>query len=183
MLSAAKHPAAGWGSRMASMCVAVAGLAMAVLAFLPWFDFRSFSVSGIDLPGLDGEIFFASSVTIVGTGVAAVFRHRTVLLFAAFLSGIVAFAASANQTLADWYAGPCFGTVPGDDLICTVDYSKIGRDMFLFITGDAVGSPTAVLWSSTGLSAFVSLLAGWRLLARPAPSEPETPTEVSEAWS
>jgi hypothetical protein len=151
---------------------------MALFAFLPWFDFRSFSISGIDLPGQEGEILLLTGILITGIGIAAPaprFGPLPILLLG-FL-GVAAFAITTRQIFTYWQAGSCGweGTAPpGRDFVCRDTSSVLWH---------VDGSPAEALWAATGLSAFVSLLAGWRLFARPAPSEPETPTEISEAWS
>jgi len=164
--------------RVVGALAAATGCLMALLAFLPWFDFRSFSVSGIDLPGQEGEAFLLLGLLIVGAGGAVTGRRfgQSPLLALGFL-GIVAFAIATRPIFTYWRAGTCSaftGAAPTDDYICR-GYS----DMALQVDG----SPTVALWAGAGLSAFVSLLAGWRLFTRPAQSEPEAPTETSEAWA
>ncbi len=177
MLRAAKQLVAGWGQdSIFAVTIIVCGAIIGLVAFLPWFDFGTFSISGIKLPGITGEALAGLGVSVAGAGLVAT-RGGPLALVMAFTLGAVAFALCTDQVFTQWQAGACgWGGSPGPfrDFVC-----RDNSDALWSVNG----SPTVALWAATGLSAFVSLFAGWWLLRRTTQPTDESPAEVFEAWA
>ncbi len=154
-------------------------MALIVLSFLPWLNFDIFSVAGTDVPGRlwvpDGYVTAIAGLAITTfTFVGVRFpRLRTASLFIAIAAGACAFFLAAQDAAADWGTGACGVAVNDRFRIC-----RGSSD----IVWALAGSPSPALWPTTGVSVFVVLLSGFRLMAsrRHPPASNET-NEV-EIW-